>query len=132
MTDDSDWGLRGLKQIVDILEPELRSARAIHPAESVDPARGLGEGEPDEIAAALARPAGQRRHRRERGEVPAAVIHRLGRQMFRPVDAGRDAALVGDPAHALDEAVETPPLAPRPDMAIGIEGDVHDARPEAR
>ena len=60
------------------------------------------------------------------------MVERLGRKVFRPIQARGDAALVCDPAHGLHQAVEPSALAPGADVAVGAQGDDDDARPEPR
>src|SRR5207247_9130220 len=78
------------------------------------------------------RAPGARDHRAEGREVSGRVVERLRREGLLPLHPRRDTAFMRDAAHRLNDAVESSPLPPGPDVAIGAHRDVDEARPDLR
>src|SRR5712692_10839139 len=114
-------------EILDRLQREIAGAPAVDAPEGIDPAPGLGQRHADEVAAALARAAGERDERAEGGEISRAVVHDLSGQVLRPIGAHGKAVLVGHAAHGLDDRLESSPLVPRASVAEGGKRHADDA-----
>src|SRR5712691_4493985 len=87
MAEPAGWRLTDRRPAFQLAGGELGGytleRRSRHFAEIDDPLADLGEGDPDQPAAAFPRPTRQRRHRAERHQVAGAIIDRRDRVELR-------------------------------------------------
>ena len=97
------------EQIADLGRGLVGHVAAGHPPERVDPAPGLDQRDPHEIAPAFPGAAREGDERAEGGQVAGGVIDDLGGQMLRTPEPAAEALLVREAAHRLDQRLEAPP-----------------------
>ena len=92
------------------------------------PVRHPGERHPRHAAVAGAGPAGERRDRGGGHQVPGRMVQDRQRPPVRRAGAGPGAAGQGQAGAVLHQGVEAPAGLPRPGPAVGVEGDLDEAR----